>query len=96
MFKLGFASLFALTVVFAATTPACSSVEHAYDCNKICNRYEDCFDDSYDASACADKCRDKADDDAYGDKAEDCEACIDDKSCTESFACANECVGIVP
>ena len=96
MFKLGFASLLALTVAFTATTPACSSVEHAYDCNQICNRYKDCFDSNYDASACADRCRDKADDDAYGDKAENCEACLDDRSCTGSFACAGECIGIVP
>ncbi len=96
MYKLGFASLFTVTLAFAFTTPACTSAEHAYDCNEICNRYKDCFDANYDASDCASDCRAKADDDAYGDKAEACESCIDDKSCAGTFACTGECVGIVP
>ncbi|CAN5851081.1 hypothetical protein BH11MYX3_BH11MYX3_03210 [soil metagenome] len=96
MLKLGSGSLFTLSIAFALTAPACSSVEHAYDCNAICDRYKDCFDASYDASACASTCRDKADDAAYGDKAESCESCIDDRSCAGTFACAVECGGIVP
>lgn len=96
MLKLGFVSLFTLVVASAATAPGCSSVENAYNCDQICDRYKDCFDDGYDADACQSQCEDNADDDAFAEKAADCQACIDDKSCTGSFACADECIGIVP
>jgi hypothetical protein len=96
MKKLGFASLFSLFVAFAATAPACTEAENAYNCDKICDRYKDCFDAQYDADACQSSCEDKADDSGFAEKASDCESCIDDKSCTGSFACADECVGIVP
>jgi hypothetical protein len=96
MKKLGFASLFSLFVAFAATAPACTEAENAYNCDQICDRYKDCFDANYDADACQSSCEDKADDAGFAEKASDCESCIDDKSCTGSFACADECVGIVP
>lgn len=96
MLKLGFASLFAMTLAFAATSPGCSDVENAYNCDQICDRYKDCFDDAYDASACQSECESKAEDDGFAEKAADCESCIDDKSCSGSFSCVDECVGIVP
>jgi len=96
MFKLGFVSVFTFVIASAATAPGCSSVENAYNCDQICDRYQDCFDANYDADACQARCEDKADDAAFADKAEDCQACIDDRSCTGSFACVDECVGIVP
>jgi hypothetical protein len=86
-------------LVFAASsTTGCSDIKHAYDCDQICNKYKDCFDSNYDTGTCASKCRNHAsDDDAYGDKADACQACIDDKSCAGStFQCASECIGIVP
>lgn len=96
MLKLGLASLCSLTFALALSSPGCATVEHAYDCDQICGRYKDCFDANYDASACASSCRDKASDTAYGNKAEACQACIDDRSCAGTFACVSECVGIVP
>lgn len=96
MQKLGFASMFTLVVAFAATAPGCSDVENAYNCDQICDRYKDCFDASYDADACQTNCEAKAEDAGFADKAESCEACIDDRSCSGSFACASECIGIVP
>ena len=96
MFKLGFVSVFTFVIASAATAPGCSSVENAYNCDQICDRYQDCFDANYDADACQARCEDRADDAAFADKAEDCQACIDDRSCTGSFACVDECVGIVP
>ena len=75
----------------------CNAIDAAFDCNAICSRYHDCFDSNYDVSACADRCRDNADaDQDFGDKASACEACIDDRSCTESFGCVGECNGVVP
>lgn len=88
-------------MVLAAGIPAslgCDSAEAAFDCQQVCSRYQECFDDDYDVSACRSRCRDKAEDDsAWKNKADDCAACIDDKSCTgATFSCAVECVGIVP
>ena len=86
-----------LFLALAISGVACSDVEEAYDCAHICSRYSDCFDGDYDVSACASSCEDNADDDQdYADRASACESCIDDRSCSESFACADECIGIVP
>ena len=97
MLKLGLAYTLALFTAFASM-PACDSVEHAYDCNKICNRYKDCFDKDYDSGTCQTKCRNHAsDDNDYGNHAESCQSCIEDKSCAgAAFGCATECSGIVP
>jgi hypothetical protein len=96
MLKLGFASLLAMTLAFVAAAPACSTVENKYNCDQICDRYADCFDQSYDTDACQADCEEQAEDSGFADHAEDCEACIDDRSCSGSFACIDECVGIVP
>jgi hypothetical protein len=97
MLKLGFAYALALGIALASTS-SCSSVEHAYDCNQICGRYQECFDASYDTGTCESRCRDHAsDDNDYGNHAESCQSCIDDRSCAgATFACASECAGIVP
>jgi hypothetical protein len=96
MLKLGFVSLVAMTLAFVTTAPACSTVENKYNCDQICDRYKDCFDANYDAEACQSDCEDQAEDAGFADKAEDCEACIDDRSCSGSFVCIDECAGIVP
>ena len=63
----------------------------------ICDRYRDCFDADYDTAACRNRCEDNADaDESFADHADDCENCLDDRSCTGSFACVAECSGIVP
>src|SRR3954470_8484183 len=94
--KLGLAYLVSFSVAFTAMS--CGAADRAYDCNRICNKYKDCADASYDASACASECRDNAaDSEAYADKADDCQACIDDRSCAGAvFGCSSECAGIVP
>lgn len=76
----------------------CDEAESAFDCHQVCSRYQTCVDDDYDVSACRDRCRTNADnDESYKDKADACEACIDDKSCAGGvFSCATECIGIVP
>jgi hypothetical protein len=97
MFKLIFAYTFSLIAAIASTS-ACSSAEHAYDCNQICNRYKECFNSSYDTGACASKCRNHASDDkTFADHAESCQSCIEDRSCAgATFSCATECSDIVP
>ena len=98
MLKLGLISMMSLTVALWATTPGCSAVDRIYDCNQICNKYKDCVSASYDVNACETRCEDNArDSESYEDRADDCQACIDDRSCAGAvFGCGAECAGIVP
>jgi hypothetical protein len=76
----------------------CGEADKIFDCQSVCNRYKTCFDSNYDVGACRSRCKDKADaDKTFQDKADACESCIDDKSCSEAtFKCATECGGVVP
>jgi hypothetical protein len=86
-----------LAAAFAILIPACNKADNAVDCNGICDRYKSCFDASYDSGACQDRCRDEADTEGYATQADECDACIDDKSCASAtFECASKCAGIVP
>jgi hypothetical protein len=81
-------------LVSAALTPAgCGDVDAAFDCHAACNRYAECFDKSYNVSACQDRCRTAAKNDPdIKSKADQCEACIDDRSCASAtFSCATTC-----
>lgn len=72
-------------------------LDASFDCAAICERYRDCFDSDYDAQLCTQECKGKADnDEEFQNKADNCEVCIDNRSCTESFGCVDECIGIVP
>lgn len=84
-----------VAALFCLSAVGCKSIDQAADCHAICTRYKDCFDDTYDVSACQDRCENMIDSDPHA--ADDCEACIDDRSCTEAiFPCADECNSIVP
>jgi len=98
MYKLGLVAMLSLTAALWATTPGCGAVDRIYDCNQICNKYEECVNANYDVGACKTRCEDSAaSNEAYEDKADDCQACIDDRSCAGAvFGCGAECVGIVP
>ena len=87
-----------VSLVVALLLAGCGAVESAYNCDTICNRYKDCFNSDYDTGVCAQRCRDAAADDSdYQRKANQCEACIDDRSCTSAtFNCTLECGTIVP
>lgn len=87
-----------LLLGFALTPSGCGDVDAAFDCQAVCSRYASCYDADYNVSQCRDVCRAKAKNDAQQRaKADQCEACIDDKSCASAtFSCATECVGIVP
>jgi hypothetical protein len=95
VFLLGIPVLLA-TVGFSTTS--CDKADNFFDCQAVCDRYKSCFDSTYDVGTCRSRCRDKADsDDTFQKKADACEACIDDKSCSEAtFKCATECAGVVP
>ncbi len=85
-------------VVLGMFTPACDQADEVFDCQSVCSRYKSCFDANYDVGNCRSRCRDKSDADKdFRNKANACEACIDDRSCSSAtFSCATECVGIVP
>jgi hypothetical protein len=91
--RIGFAFLIA-----AATLGGCSDAKNTITCADVCSRYKDCFDSDYDVSSCTDKCQSRAgSDDDKESQLNQCDSCIDDKSCTAAaFSCATECVGIVP
>lgn len=77
---------------------ACDDIEARVECVQICDRYAECFDSDYNVDRCSEECTDEYEkDESYLKKIDDCESCIDDKSCSEStFKCADECIGIVP
>ena len=76
----------------------CNPIDAAIDCHAICGRYKDCFDMNYDLAACEGRCRDRSTTDTdYRHKADQCSACIDDRSCsTATFNCASQCSTVVP
>jgi hypothetical protein len=92
----------ACLAVAALSLAACSDdaiedIDESTDCEMICDTYGDCVDSDYDVEACHDRCTDRADDMPNNDQEDDCEACLEDLSCTEAaFECPTECVGIVP
>lgn len=90
-----------ILLAFAVLSSGCAvvqKIDSVIDCQGICDRYRSCFDDKYDVSACAARCRKSASEDAdFRRKADMCNACITDRSCVAaSFACATECVSVVP
>lgn len=87
-----------LVLMLSSGCAVVQRVESAIDCNGICSRYATCFDKSYDTDACAGRCRDSARADTdFRRKADICNACITERSCVEAtFACATQCVSVVP
>ena len=89
--------LLAIVAVSGLGCSVAQKVDNVFDCATICDRYKSCFNNDYDASACASRCREKGDDADYRRKADMCNACITDRSCTAAtFSCAADCASIVP
>jgi hypothetical protein len=89
--------LFVISASLSALAGCAHDIDETIDSTQICERYSDCFDADYDVSSCVDRCEDNADaDEDFADHADACENCLDDRSCTGSFACVDECAGIVP
>lgn len=88
----------ALVVPGLAASGCANEIDRVTDCQDICARYADCFDASYDVGACRSRCADSARDNAsFDQRVDQCENCLDDRSCTSSaFACTAECATIVP
>ena len=89
-------------VVLAASGIGCGEtadeITNSISCGDVCGRYSDCFDADYDVDGCTDRCENDASANEDRERRLDvCEACIDDRSCSEAtFNCTDDCVGIVP
>jgi hypothetical protein len=87
-----------LMSVAVALCGGCGTVDAVLDCNAICQRYRSCFESGYDVGSCEARCRNNSSEDRdYRRRADQCNACIDDRSCASStFNCAGQCTSIVP
>ena len=75
----------------------CDKIEQVYNCNDVCSRWQSCVDSEYDVAMCTETCDMEADMDAdFAQRVSDCEACLDDRSCSESISCTADCFGVVP
>jgi hypothetical protein len=94
----GALATFALALAAGLWTPSCGEADKIFDCQSVCSRYQTCFSSGYDVDGCRSRCKNNADADmSFQRKADDCEACIDDRSCSSAtFNCAARCAGIVP
>ncbi|HEY4187405.1 MAG TPA: hypothetical protein VGP07_20180 [Polyangia bacterium] len=94
------AASFMAAIIMTASTLAdgCGKVDEIFDCDQVCSRYRDCFDSGYDVDGCRSRCRTNSDNNpSIRSDADQCEACIDDKSCASgAFNCATSCGTIVP
>jgi len=95
-----FSIVLALQIASLALVNCSDSVDEVTNnitCNGVCERYKDCFDGNYEVDACTNKCEsDATASEEKERRLELCDNCIEDRSCTESFGCADECGGIVP
>ncbi len=73
---------------------ATRAIDKAVDCNDLCNRYADCYNTNYDRAACRNRCNDFNGNDRRA--ANECDTCLDGRSCLASFQCADECRGLLP
>ena len=87
-----------LTLLSMLLLAGCRVFDSAADCRDICKRYKDCFDQNYGTQSCEERCRDNANNDSqYYKKVDNCDACIDNNTCTSAaFTCSAQCLGVVP
>jgi hypothetical protein len=90
--------LIPLGLFLAYGCDAADAIEAKIDCHSVCTRYSDCFNADYDVSACQTDCENGVDSgDIDQSNLDDCENCIDDRSCADAtFSCATDCISIVP
>jgi len=90
---LGFAVFVGLS-----TSNGCGTADNIFDCQAVCSRYRDCIKSDYDVGMCRDRCRSRSEtDSSVRAAADECQACIDEKSCASAtFSCTTSCGSIVP
>ena len=86
------------TLVGLGGVHACSTADEIFDCQSVCSRYRDCYKADYDVDTCRSRCRTASEKDpSVRSNADQCNACIGDKSClSATFSCAGVCGSIVP
>jgi hypothetical protein len=95
-------TLLALSSVVCVASVGCGDdadeLINTITCGDVCERYADCFDDDYDVDACTERCENETTPDEEKEaELEECDACIDDESCTSAaFECTTECAQFVP
>lgn len=88
--KLIVAALFSAFVGIVSV--GCGEAEELADCQSICAKKQECVDSEYDVSNCRSDCESQSDsDEDYRQEANECEACLDGKSCTEAISCLDNC-----
>ena len=86
-----------IAVVVFSGMIGCGRVDDYVDCNKICNSYKTCVDSQYDVGECTDYCYKKSREDVdYNRDANECNACLEGRACTESLPCAVQCSTVLP
>jgi hypothetical protein len=94
--RLGFWLPLSFAAAFTLGFASCDKAENALDCASICDRYKDCWNKDFDSGKCRTDCRTKANNDTgFEAKVDMCAACIEDKSCSGSFACVADCTPVI-
>jgi hypothetical protein len=89
--------LVATTMAGFAGIHGCGTADAIFDCQAVCSRYAECYDANYDVDKCRSNCRTaSANDPSVRNRADECHACIEDKSCVGAFSCTSSCATIVP
>src|SRR5216117_963120 len=90
-----FAGLAVLVAIAAFN--GCDTADEVFDCQQVCSRYKDCYEPGYDVASCRSRCRTRSESDSSVRSAADqCEACIGDKSCLSATFSCPICLNIVP
>jgi hypothetical protein len=94
-------TLLALSTLVCAASFGCDGTDeitNTITCGDVCERYAECFDEDYDVDACTERCENETTPDEEKEaELEECDACIDDESCTSAvFECTTECAQFVP
>ena len=80
-----------------STFNGCDTADAAFDCQAVCSRYQECYQQDYNVAHCRDSCRARsATDSSVRSAADQCEACIGDKSCLSATFNCPSCLNIVP
>lgn len=75
-------------MVAVGTALGCGAIDREADCNRICNKKKECADANYNVSSCVDYCRSQAKSSTeYGQKVNDCSACVETRACAEVAQC---------
>jgi len=93
-------ALWSLTIAGCVGGPI-QNLDVEFDCNDVCGTRRFCFDatndtpgpSTFDRAGCEERCKERAWSDPGA--ADQCAACLEDRSCTDLPACASACDGLL-